>query len=285
MSDHYESGPEGMPRVKRMTDSTLDWVIRDSLFNVLDSYHGEDRDRLHALMHDTAEEVLARVPAWPTQPPTEHVERRNAILAHQTAPTAGSVPQATPEEIEMARLAAEHFGRPVADIPALVAFERHRAEQVKIVGMPGLSGAIPNFVAGFHAGRAAPQGQAERAAVPEGLARLPRYAEVHKGNSKFELEHVAAGYPNALVYVDDVQRMLAAAPVAQEGKAVDGWKVLAEDDKPDAARLLDVVLTNGVTFERAPYGKIDWTQVRDWRYSPAQQTSSQVDAPEGGEHA
>lgn len=54
-------------------------------------------------------------------------------------------------ELELARLAAEHFGRPARDIPALAAFERHRAEQVKVPGMPGLSGAIPNFIAGYRA--------------------------------------------------------------------------------------------------------------------------------------
>jgi len=63
--DCYESGPEGMPRVKRMTDAVLDCIIRGSLFSIFDTYVGEDRDRLHGLMHDTAEEVLARVPAWP----------------------------------------------------------------------------------------------------------------------------------------------------------------------------------------------------------------------------
>lgn len=61
---------------------------------------------------------------------------------------------ATPAELELARLAADLYGRPESDIPALVAFERHRIEQVKIPGMPGLSGAIPNFIAGFNAARA-----------------------------------------------------------------------------------------------------------------------------------
>lgn len=56
-------------------------------------------------------------------------------------------------EIETARLAAAHYGRPEKDIPALVAFERHRSEQSKVLGMPELSGAIPNFIAGFHAGQ------------------------------------------------------------------------------------------------------------------------------------
>lgn len=65
MESHYNNGPEGMPRVKRMTDSTLNCIIRDSLFIIFDAFEGEDRDRLYGLLHDTAEEVLARVPAWP----------------------------------------------------------------------------------------------------------------------------------------------------------------------------------------------------------------------------
>lgn len=60
--------------------------------------------------------------------------------------------EATPREIEFARLAADHYGRPESDVPALIAFERHRKEQVKIPGMPGLSGAVPNFIAGFNTG-------------------------------------------------------------------------------------------------------------------------------------
>jgi len=61
----YNNGPEGMPRVKRMTDSVLGCLIDGSRFRYLaNRYEGEDLDRLHALMHDVAEEALARVPAW-----------------------------------------------------------------------------------------------------------------------------------------------------------------------------------------------------------------------------
>lgn len=50
------------------------------------------------------------------------------------------------------------------------------------------------------------------------------------------------------------------------------WKVLSEGDKPDASRLLDVILTNGVCFIGRDYSKVDWTQVADWRYSAAAPT-------------
>lgn len=62
----YENGPEGMPRVERMPYAVLDCIIEHSLFRWIgNGLMGEDRDRLHGLMHDTAEEVLARVAAWP----------------------------------------------------------------------------------------------------------------------------------------------------------------------------------------------------------------------------
>jgi hypothetical protein len=64
--DEYENGPEGMPRVKRMPDAVLDCIIQHSLFRYLGgALEGEDRDRLHGLMHDTANEALARISAWP----------------------------------------------------------------------------------------------------------------------------------------------------------------------------------------------------------------------------
>lgn len=50
------------------------------------------------------------------------------------------------------------------------------------------------------------------------------------------------------------------------------WKVLADDDTPDASRLLDVILHNGVGFTNRVYSRIDWTQVANWRYSAAQPT-------------
>jgi hypothetical protein len=74
--------------------------------------------------------------------------------AAPTAAQAARVSAATADEVETAKLAAAHYGRPESDVPALVAFERHRAAQSTVPGMPGLSGAIPNFVAGFHAGAA-----------------------------------------------------------------------------------------------------------------------------------
>lgn len=74
---------------------------------------------------------------------------RDAIAADRRA---RSAPEATSQEIELARLAAEHYGRSVADVPALIAFERHRVAQARASGMPGLM-ALPCFIAGFDAGR------------------------------------------------------------------------------------------------------------------------------------
>jgi hypothetical protein len=62
----------------------------------------------------------------------------------------------TSAERELARLAAEHYGLPESDIPAIIEFERHRATQARIIGMAGLR-ALPCFIAGYSAGRAAMQ--------------------------------------------------------------------------------------------------------------------------------
>jgi hypothetical protein len=58
-------------------------------------------------------------------------------------------------------------------------------------------------------------------------------------------------------------------PVAspQQAAAPGEWKRLDMDDKPDASRWIDVVLDNGVTEYSRTYALIDWTAVRDWRYS------------------
>jgi hypothetical protein len=45
------------------------------------------------------------------------------------------------------------------------------------------------------------------------------------------------------------------------------WHRFDMDDKPDAARRLDVALINGVTEYDRDYSVIDWTQVHDWRYA------------------
>lgn len=59
---NYENGPEEIKRIPRMPDAVLECIISRSLFrDHANRYEGEDRDRLHGLMHDTAEEVLARV--------------------------------------------------------------------------------------------------------------------------------------------------------------------------------------------------------------------------------
>lgn len=78
MNTYYNNGPEGMQRIERMTDSTLNSIIRHSLFASLDSFSGEDRDRLYGLMHDTAEEVLARLPEWPPSSPVVPVGQEDA---------------------------------------------------------------------------------------------------------------------------------------------------------------------------------------------------------------
>jgi hypothetical protein len=59
---NYKNGPEEINRIPRMPDAVLECIINNSLFREhANRYEGEERDRLFGLMHDTAEELLARV--------------------------------------------------------------------------------------------------------------------------------------------------------------------------------------------------------------------------------
>jgi hypothetical protein len=111
----------------------------------------------------------------------------SGTLAHERIPgmsPLGAAATSSASEVELAKLAAEHYGRDERDIPALVAWERYRVEQSKVTSMAGLH-AIPSFIAGFHAGRApapsreaAPQGVDERALFgPDNPPRLRKPGE------------------------------------------------------------------------------------------------------------
>lgn len=82
MKQYYKNGPEGMPRVERMSDSTIDWVINgvntDGMLVASERAHQQLRDVCHAV----AEEVLARV-SWPARIPlgTFKVERCDILPA------------------------------------------------------------------------------------------------------------------------------------------------------------------------------------------------------------
>lgn len=124
---------------------------------------------------------------------------------------------------------------------------------------------------------------AERAVPEDGLwpGQIEGDVPVHKLDLSFVIAHLTndTNFDGAMLE-RAWNALLAAAPSPAAAK--EGWKPLADDDKPDVTRKIDVVLTNGVTLENGDYRKIDWTQVRNWRYSPTQQTSAKVDA-EGGE--
>lgn len=72
----------------------------------------------------------------------------------------------------------------------------------------------------------------------------------------------------------------AAAPCLPE-RAPEGWTKLVDDAPINCSRVLDVVLANGVTLEFQEYIRIDWTAVRDWRYTPA--AAAPVPAPPVGQ--
>ena len=75
---NYQNGPQEMPRVPRLPDAVIECLIMHSMFRELaNRYVGEDRDRLFGLIHDVAEEVLARVElpkADPAKPSVDLVE-------------------------------------------------------------------------------------------------------------------------------------------------------------------------------------------------------------------
>lgn len=149
--------------------------------------------------------------------------------------------------------------------------------------------AVANAVrAAFSAKLAQARAAGAERAVPEGLLDRVKAAEkrVKDGHAP---RRIPADPTDVDLVLAEVRLLLegrhekswwiAAAP--SQAAAKEGWKPLA-DDKPDVTRKIDVVLMNGVTLENGDYRKIDWTQVRDWRYSPTQQDTAQVDA-EGGE--
>lgn len=77
-----------------------------------------------------------------------------------------------------------------------------------------------------------------------------------------------------------------AASAAQP--AADVWTKYRGPERIDWKRPIDVVLDNGVTRERQGYNHIDWTAVRDWRYSPEPGSASAVQAgavPDGWQAA
>jgi len=122
-------------------------MLRKALTKLLDAQRWNQDGPLYKLAVQEAEEVRANLA------------------------TADQFPDATPVEVKDATFAAVHYKLPSSDIPALIAFERHRAEQAKIIGMPGLA-VIPSFIAGFHAGGAAPSSEDSAAPAPIQSAEL-----------------------------------------------------------------------------------------------------------------
>lgn len=73
MTEYYENGPEGMPRVERMTRSTIMAVLSQKDVPTIYVSREEDYNSLCKFAHAVAEETLARVPAWPVERTTAPV--------------------------------------------------------------------------------------------------------------------------------------------------------------------------------------------------------------------
>lgn len=82
--DTYMNGPEGIPRVTRMTDGTIDELINRVLRNRQPVTEAE-RVSLRDIAHLAAEEILACLPNWPEQ---------------QAAATAPELAKLSPAEID-----------------------------------------------------------------------------------------------------------------------------------------------------------------------------------------
>ena len=83
MTEYYENGPEGMPRVERMTRNTIMAVLSQKNVPTIYVSREEDYNSLCKFAHAVAEETLARVPAWPaecaTQPAQDQVAAVRAV--------------------------------------------------------------------------------------------------------------------------------------------------------------------------------------------------------------
>lgn len=86
MNEYYENGPEGMPRVERMTDSTIMAVLSQKNVPTIYVHSEQDYTSLRLFAHAIAEETLARVPSWPkaertTSPVSQMTdEMRSALM-------------------------------------------------------------------------------------------------------------------------------------------------------------------------------------------------------------
>lgn len=81
----YQNGPEGMARVERMSDSTINWVLRDTpLGNCL--RNEQSYIELRNFAHAIAEEVLARIPATPPAQDSGKTALSAAIMALPSVP-------------------------------------------------------------------------------------------------------------------------------------------------------------------------------------------------------
>jgi hypothetical protein len=117
MKETYNNGPEGMPKVERMSDSTIDWVINpcdiDGLIRNERGYQ-----QLRAIAHAVAEEVLARVPAWSKPIPA-------AVEAPSEAEKLAALKKVRNEAMEAAEKAAYAYFR-----ECYMGLEREKASEI-----------------------------------------------------------------------------------------------------------------------------------------------------------
>ena len=206
----------------------------------------------------------------------------------------------TSAERELARLAAAHYELPETDIPALIEFERHKNEQVKIIGMPGLR-AIPCFIAGYNAARAAmqtaePEATARNIGVVAAPGRAPSIApakdhvirEVVNKLRDVATEFHAAGQLRARIQ-DAIAPLLAAPSIDSAA----GWISIA-DRLPEDAAIVAIFdpentdmpvrtaqwLAGSCTFE-SEYGWLAKDEISHWQPLPPAPAIAALQ-PEGG---
>lgn len=123
MNEYYENGPEGMPRVERMTDSTIMAVLSQKNVPTIYVHSEQDYASLRLFAHAIAEETLARVPSWPAERTTSPVsgltdeQQRQVEKCLRDGAIMGSVSDSTVDVVRaILAAAAPHAQAPAAPV-------------------------------------------------------------------------------------------------------------------------------------------------------------------------
>lgn len=245
MNEYYENGPEGMPRVERMTDSTIMAVLSQKNVPTIYVHSEQDYASLRLFAHAIAEETLARVPSWPAERTTspvsqmtdERIDRAYAEaygynpgdvlvgafdrkFARAVLAAAGKVPaypsqscdEACYYQCTEAGAITPKCVQPVANaiIRDIAELEYDGSEGAMLVTEADLRLIVDRHVLAATAPHAqAPAEQQERV-HPVDLSKLTRHGPVVYSGFMSVMERGRGSW----VLIEDVEQLLAAAPAA-----------------------------------------------------------------------